>query len=273
MKIWGGNDFIPRLFDEWINDDKGEFTAVIHDGKLVGCGKLTFLTETDAWLQGLRKDIDLDLKGVSKAVTKYFIDKLRGRSDITSFRFATYVKNYASITANQSIGFRIQKTLSIKHCMIMPGTERYREKYPTEKIPDIDKVLQYIKKSKFFEYAGNDVNLNWTVYPYSDDFIIEQFINNGECFGILEENQIKALALTYNSSRINLPFFDADNYQYAFSLMQFIHRYARENNFDMIQVFLPDNQRIKNLFTRLSFSSRDQENDFLLFEYPLELLR
>ncbi|MFH1514761.1 MAG: hypothetical protein ABIG42_04800, partial [bacterium] len=102
---------------------------------------------------------------------------------------------------------------------------------------------------------------------------IEQFINNGECFGILEENQIKALALTYNSSRINLPFFDADNYQYAFSLMQFIHRYARENNFDMIQVFLPDNQRIKNLFTRLSFSSRDQENDFLLFEYPLELLR
>ena len=272
-KLWGGHDFIPRRFDEWVNDDKGEFAAVIHDGKFIGCGKLTFLTETDAWLQGLRKDIEADYKGVGKAVTKYFIDKLKKRTDITSFRFATYVKNYASIIANQSIGFRLQKTFSIKHSMVMPGTDWNYEKHTAEKITDADKVLQYIKKTKFFEYTGNDINLNWTVYPYSDDFIVERFINSGECFGILEDNQLKALALTCSSSRINMPFFDAEDYQYAFSLLQFIFGYTKKNNFDMVQIFLPDYPRIKKLFTRLSFSSWDQENDFLLFEYPLELLR
>ena len=110
-KIWGGHDFVPMMFDEWVKDDKGEFTAIELDGKLVGCAKLTFITDTDAWLQALRKDIDLDLKGVAKAVTEYQINKLRNRGNITSLRFTTYFKNYASIESYERTGFRVVKEL------------------------------------------------------------------------------------------------------------------------------------------------------------------
>jgi len=71
-------------------------------GRIVGCGKLTFLTPVDAWFEGLRKDPDLAEKGVTAAVTSYFLSKLAGR------------KNLASITANERQGFHRCLTLSRK---------------------------------------------------------------------------------------------------------------------------------------------------------------
>ncbi len=52
--IWDGDDYVPHVFD-WVKDEIGEFTAVEHEGELIGLSKL-FLTPTDAWVEGLRKN-------------------------------------------------------------------------------------------------------------------------------------------------------------------------------------------------------------------------
>ncbi len=42
--IWEGSDYLPAVFDERVADREGEFAAVLMGERLVGCGKLTFLT-------------------------------------------------------------------------------------------------------------------------------------------------------------------------------------------------------------------------------------
>ena len=79
-RIWEGMDYLPGVFDEWVVDTRGQFAAVLLDGRLAGCGKLTFLTETDAWLEGLRKDPRVLQRGLGRAVTGHFLSLLKSKA-------------------------------------------------------------------------------------------------------------------------------------------------------------------------------------------------
>ena len=75
--IWDGDDYIPRVFDKWVQDKDGEFVAAVDNhGKIIGFEKLTMVTQHDAWIEGLRKDLSSKVKGVGVFLTNYFLDKL-----------------------------------------------------------------------------------------------------------------------------------------------------------------------------------------------------
>lgn len=109
-KIWEGDDYLQFYFDKWINDKKGEFTAILYEDKIIGCAKLTFLTETDLWFEGLRKDPDCKIHGVAKELIRYYLNKanaLSKKQKITSVRFSTYIDNVASIKSNEKMGAKL----------------------------------------------------------------------------------------------------------------------------------------------------------------------
>ncbi len=113
-RIWEGSDYLPGVFDEWVADSRGEFAAVFLGDRLAGCAKLTYLSDTDAWLEGLRKDPTVPVTGLGRAVSAHFLSILAARRDLTSVRLATYVRNRASIRISESLGFRLRTTLSVK---------------------------------------------------------------------------------------------------------------------------------------------------------------
>jgi RimJ/RimL family protein N-acetyltransferase len=270
-KLWGRNEFISTYFDEWIHDETGEFTAVEHDGKLIACAKLTFITENDAWLQALRKDPTVELKGVGKAISDHYVELLKKRPGVKTIRFSTYIKNHKSIALNQHAGFRIKKTFSIKTHHFMPTSiEKKPELEKVAVIRDSAMILDFIKKSEYFTYTENLLHKDWVVYPYSDNLIINDFVNTDSCFGIMEDDILKALTMVYiYRNNLTLTFFDALDFKSAQILMSFLRFHASDNASYRITAYLPDYPRIKQLFTRLYFRSWEQENDFLVFEYPL----
>ncbi len=113
--IWEGDDYIPIIFDRWIKDRKGEFTAVWFEGKIVGMGKLTYLTDHDVWLEGLRADPRAQLHGIGKTITSYYLKKLKKRKNVHSIRFSTYFANVQSRKLSENAGFRVIHTMSNKH--------------------------------------------------------------------------------------------------------------------------------------------------------------
>ncbi len=40
-KIWEGDDYMPRVFDNWVSDLEGELALCFAGGKLAGISKLT----------------------------------------------------------------------------------------------------------------------------------------------------------------------------------------------------------------------------------------
>ena len=270
-KIWDGHDFLLKEFDEWVKDDKGLFAAVLHEGKLVAMGKITFLTETDAWLEGLRKDQDSELKGIGLLVTQYLLDILRKRKNLSSLRFCTYFKNMGSVKSAEKCGFKLIRSFSMKEYGFEDENKPKGPSYaPVIQINDVDKILDYVHTSEFIPLSGNLLCLSWVVHPYSDELFINELIKPGNCFAIMENGEIKALAALYFKRGFHISFFDAENFSYAKSLMNHLQTLSFERQNWGLEIFVPEFPKLKSFVEDFGFKSWEAENDVVVYGRPID---
>lgn len=274
-KIWDSGNMFRKVFDDWISHTKGEFTAVEHNGELIGCAKLTYLTETYAWMQMLRKNPDVKVKGVADIVTKHFIELGKSDPDITSLRFATYIKNHESIAVSERLGFNAIIERSIKHLEFEKSEyEKPESEYKLTSIKDKDSILAYLKDSEFFRKLKGHINFGWIVHPYSDKLIEEHFIEKDGVLGIIEDDEIKAMALVLFDERLLISSFDAVELIYAEALMNHLKTLVPEKEGKgYLELFVPDYPQMLDWLAQMGFSTWEHELDFIIYEYPLELLK
>jgi hypothetical protein len=103
FNTWGDNedDYIKDVFDEWLADPRGEFTAAVIDDRVVGIAKLTDMGDDEWWMEGLRIDPSYRLRGVASEFNRYHV-ALAKRLGGKIVRYMTGGGNVGS----QSIGAR-----------------------------------------------------------------------------------------------------------------------------------------------------------------------
>ncbi len=69
--IWGGGDYVPDVFDDWVKDRRGGLWLAIADGRPVGVAKLTLLGDAEAWLHALRVHQRFRGRGVARALMAF----------------------------------------------------------------------------------------------------------------------------------------------------------------------------------------------------------
>ncbi len=281
-QTWSGSDYLPYVMDDWMRDPRGEFTAVTVDGRFVGCGKLSFTTPTDAWLEGLRKDPASPHKGVASAVTSYFLSRLRGRTDITSIRFATYFDNTASISSAEKLGFRRAAVFSWKYLegksADMTAPPRAQASVRIASLTDEDAVRHFIETSSWLEASDGLLVEGWKVLPYTWELFRERWLARGQCRisvagGRLTGLSAGALDLRHPFTYLKGVFLEAEDSQAEAALIDDLIGRVREGTAEgfRAEVVLPPGARAAASFESRGFRSEEQENDFLVFEYPLAL--
>jgi GNAT superfamily N-acetyltransferase len=63
--VWGGHDYIPSVWDDWIKDKDNEMYVVEVDGVPVGMNRLRFLEDGSAWFEGVRVHPDYRGRGLA----------------------------------------------------------------------------------------------------------------------------------------------------------------------------------------------------------------
>jgi RimJ/RimL family protein N-acetyltransferase len=290
-RIWEGTDYIPAVFDDWVRDTRGEFAAVESEGALVGCAKLTFLTDTDAWFEGMRKDPRVTEKGLADAVARYFFPRLAGRADLTSLRFSTYFDNRASIRVNERMGFKRRTVLSLK------ALEGGLEKLPAPRtspsqgraaaphvLRDPGHVLAFLDRGGYFVATEGLVVDGWRAYPHSPGLVAERYVKPGLCRGIVTSAgctgvAIGSLATTAGRTAVKLVCLDARDDDTADCLFDALFESVREEmsraaaRTCAIEWMIPDLARLKRWAMRWRLASWEREEDFLVYEMPLDRLR
>jgi hypothetical protein len=294
-RIWEGSDYLPGVFDEWVADERGEFAAVLLDGRLVGCGKLTCLTDTDAWLEGVRKDPGVVETGLADAVARRFLRMLAQREGLTSLRFSTYVKNQATIVTHERLGFRVRAALSVKSWqgtrVELAGAARRhraaRSSSPREVVTVSDRgsIAAFLGSSDYFAGTQGLLVEGWRAYPYTPERFMERYVPGGACRGVYKGADLAGLAAWVISKRpgrtgVKLAFLDAADDQTAGALLDDIFRgltaapglgvdagETRE-----VEWMVPPGERFRRWCESCGLSSWEQENDFLVYELPLEML-
>jgi RimJ/RimL family protein N-acetyltransferase len=281
-RTWEGSDYLPFVFDDWIADTDGEFVAALLEGRVVGCGKLSFLTPYDAWLEGLRKNPDVTQGGLAELINRYFLRRLAGRHGLRSIRFSTSVFNVRSIAVSERIGFRRRCTFTCRNWTAKCGElDRAASPRagPAAVVRDPAEVRRFVQSSSLLEAAGGLMCEGWRVYPYSWELFQDRYLDPGRCLGVLEGGRLAGLAafvhdIRFRHTYLKLAFVDADDRGTADALFDaligYVKDHARDDN--EIEVILPSGVRGNGWAAERGFRTWEQEDNFFVFELPLELL-
>jgi GNAT superfamily N-acetyltransferase len=119
--LWGGQDRIPEVFDNWVTHRTGPFFVAETNGRVVGMGKLTVVSRTEAWLEGGRVAPRWRRKGIATALIAHRIAYARDRG-FRVVRFTTASDNTPIHRAARRFGFTLVVRLSRYEAPALTGT-------------------------------------------------------------------------------------------------------------------------------------------------------
>jgi hypothetical protein len=174
-RIWEGHDYLPRVWDQWLEDPFGAFLVAELDGQPVGTDKITVLGPGEVWLEGLRVDPLQRSKGIAHALNVKAMQIIAGLKP-TTIRFSTVYDNRASRYMGERMGFRL-----IFRCQRMLA-EALEEDLPRGMLGgerDVDDIMAFLHKSPNFRRMQGQFAWGWTFKTLDRHFVERVVAENG----------------------------------------------------------------------------------------------
>jgi|MTBAKSStandDraft_2_1061841.scaffolds.fasta_scaffold02170_11 hypothetical protein len=270
--LWEGHDYLPFLFDSWVKDGKGLFVAVEYGERLAGCAKLTWLTDKDAWLEGLRSDMELKARGIGRATLDYLMPGLAARNPET-VRFATYWGNIGSIKNSERFGFIREKELNVKSAETgSRGAGICHEQY--RRVESSEEKVDLLRSTSFFEKCGGYILDGWRVYPVKEE-LFPLFCSDTRQFRRLGNRggDFLSFAPDYQPGEVKLTCFECSGAETGRALLSSFLREMRDGGVTYVESVIPDDPLIRHVFASEGMISWEREHDYWIYSFPVELLR
>lgn len=103
--VWGGHDYIPGVWDEWLADASAEMSVIEVDGRQVGMNRMRSLPDGSGWLEGVRIHPDYRRRGLASMLGVHSIKAGVGNG-VDVYRLATYNRNKPARRQISKMGFR-----------------------------------------------------------------------------------------------------------------------------------------------------------------------
>lgn len=105
-KVWGGHDYLPSVFDEWLASPKCHTYGVKVDGRIVAVANLRLVDgKKTGWMEGLRVHPDYRRRGYADLLTWHFVS-LGEELKVQRLRYTTGGNNRASVKLAKKAGFK-----------------------------------------------------------------------------------------------------------------------------------------------------------------------
>ena len=79
--IWEGDDYVPKVWSDWLADPEGVLAIAEHGDRVVGLGKLTHLAPGEWWMEGLRTHPEYEGHGVASHLHEYLLNFWQQKGD------------------------------------------------------------------------------------------------------------------------------------------------------------------------------------------------
>ncbi len=110
--IWGGHDYIPYVWDEWLGDELGRMFVVEVGGVPVGMNRVRFLEDGSAWFEGVRIHPDFRGRGLASMLGENSMDVARNRG-VKVFRLTSSSWNRTAHRQIARIRFKEASRVSV----------------------------------------------------------------------------------------------------------------------------------------------------------------
>jgi N-acetylglutamate synthase-like GNAT family acetyltransferase len=189
-KIWEGHDYLPRAWDQWLEESFGALLVAELDGRTVGTDKVTVLAPGEVWLEGLRVDPLQRSKGIAWALNERAMEIVKKLKPST-VRFSTVFDNQASRHMGEQAGFRF-----LFPCRRLLAQAK-KGNLPREAlggIEDVDDILAFFEKSTNFRQMKGLFAWGW-IFKTLDRPFVERVVVEGGALVARSLGKISGLAL------------------------------------------------------------------------------
>ena len=90
--VWGGHDYIPRVWDDWIRDRSAKMFVLEADGKQVAMNRVRFLEDGSAWFEGVRVHPSYRGMGLASMLGEYSM-KVASQKGARVYRLTSNSRN------------------------------------------------------------------------------------------------------------------------------------------------------------------------------------
>lgn len=166
---WEDGDYIHYVYDEWIADPAGNFLAAIdsHSGAVVGIDKLSFLSPTEGWFEGIRVHPDYRGRGLAAQMQTYMIEEAR-RLGAARIRFVTNVENHAMQKSAYRDGFAAR--FVARYCRWRPPESESKRSAGVAEVPMLRAVdpdegvvlFDWWRRSPAYYATGGLMHRDWS---------------------------------------------------------------------------------------------------------------
>lgn len=118
--IWDGHDYVPGVWDEWLDDPEGVFLTALRDGVPVAVARAYFPAPDEAWLEGMRVDPNHRGAGIALEVTAALVEACRERG-ARAVRLMTVGDNYPIHRICARLGLDLIMRLRRRFCPLEAG--------------------------------------------------------------------------------------------------------------------------------------------------------
>ncbi len=188
-QIWEGHDYIPEVWQEWLNDPDGQLSVVTLKDRVVGLGKLTRIADDEWWLEGLRVDPAYRRLGVAHLLQSHQVG-LAERTGRGVLRFATGSWNLPVHRNAARDGFRRVAEFLAYEAEPLPGPCPLRRLTPD----DLDAVWERIADSPILQAAGGLYEVQWHWMTLTRERLAGH-LERGEVWGVELDGRLTGIAI------------------------------------------------------------------------------
>jgi GNAT superfamily N-acetyltransferase len=161
MHLWGGHDYLPEVWDQWVADPKGRLITAMVNGKAVGVAHGWLQTPYIAWLEGVRVHQQYRGLGIAGKLNNALVEWARKKGARVA-RLSTHERNRASRDHLKKIGFPVWQTFQRLDSSTGPWVKPAGVSIPTRSSKLLWKWLH--TRPNFDEYHAMYSD-GWTWHP------------------------------------------------------------------------------------------------------------
>ncbi len=178
--VWGGNDYIGEVWDEWLAASDGTLFVGELAGETIAVSRLASLGPGEGWLQGLRVAETVRRRGIARAMTAHGVALSRQRGDRT-LRFMTGEDTLAVHRIAEELGFR----LAAAGTWFLGPPPGAAPAVPLEPLPEtaLDRLWEQVAGSPSLAQSSGLYCVRWR-YRRLDADRLREHLRAGEIVGL-----------------------------------------------------------------------------------------
>jgi predicted PurR-regulated permease PerM/GNAT superfamily N-acetyltransferase len=264
-----GEDYIPDTWEEWVSDSHGHLAVAELGGQVVGIGKLTRLSDSEWWLEGLRVDPAHHRQGIARRLQAHLLEKASqvGRGVL---RFGTHSSNEPIHHLAACDGFQHVATFQRYRADPLSVAQGAPLLRPLTK-SDLPAAWALTNRSPCYQAASGLYEDRWTWRDLTEERLAHH-LQAGEVWGLAAPNgdDLSAIALTYRTGEdmLHIAYVDGATDAALIEILQGLRGMAAIQSRSEIRIKNVDES---SLITALGMAGYEPRRDEDLWIFELQL--